>query len=173
VNSSDLDPLLSALSVMLAAYGFMYAASRQSPVELDIPRFDLTSVNKKYLRRKLPGLKVARNFALVLALVAAVVIAVFASVTVNIVRDIHFSLPYSPVKAAIVLIMAFWVTILVLMFIRFVRLQIRFSTVKRHLEPDVSSQTSTGVSGGQTSPVGPLPISGTAGQAMSDKHLDS
>lgn len=102
--------LLSVLGALLAAYGFFYTGVKDrlgEAKEIDWSAF-------RTQRDLKPGLEAAQKARLMLGLLvgcAALVAVLFVPVAAPVVVDVGRRRPYAPDKAALVVVVAFWVAL--------------------------------------------------------------
>ena len=106
MTSAEVSSLLSATSILLAAFGFLYASWRDEMASaLEPQSFEELS----RLEARTSVVKAARNTkAIPLAVASTLVAALFLPPSVTMVREVGNGEGYDPLRAAFVLMESFW-----------------------------------------------------------------
>lgn len=131
MTESDVGPVLSALSGLLAAYGFYYNAVKDYFTEMSTPKAEILVADSVRRGRMFRALEPARRSSWILALTATVVTVLFLQPAIDILTDVNFDRPYSAVKAGLVVIEAFWSLLAVAMWLRLGRVRSRLETLSQ------------------------------------------
>lgn len=134
MTESQAGALLSALSTLLAAFGFVATATRDQFDLLLLLKSELLERTDKERNADARRLRKLRLTAYALALVPSVVVCLFGNVAWRLVEEIDLDAPYSALKAALAVVVAFWTALSAAMWVRVGKLEARIRVYGQSLK---------------------------------------